>query len=80
MSVLVLIEPGEELSLQAVSLAREVGGPVHAFSVTDDPSVGAYGVQTLHVPDDERLSATERPFSPVAIGRPSAYATRMPTW
>ena len=57
MSVLVLIEPGEELSLQAVSLARAVGGPGHGFSVTDDPSVGAYGVQTLHVPDDERLSA-----------------------
>ena len=33
MSVLVLVEPGEELSLQAVSLARDLGGPVHALAV-----------------------------------------------
>jgi electron transfer flavoprotein alpha subunit len=56
-SVLVLVEPGEELSLQAISFARELGGPVHAFSVSEDPAVGAYGVQTLHVAEDDRLSA-----------------------
>jgi electron transfer flavoprotein alpha subunit len=57
MSVLVLVEPGEELSLQAVSLARDLGGPVHAFSTAPVPGLGAYGVQTLHVADDQRLSA-----------------------
>ena len=49
MSVLVLVEPGEELSLQAVSLARDLGGPVHAFATAEVPGLGAYGVQTLHV-------------------------------
>jgi electron transfer flavoprotein alpha subunit len=57
MAVLVLIEPNEELSLQAVSLARDLGGPVHAFSVSEVPGLGAYGVETLHVAADGRLSA-----------------------
>jgi electron transfer flavoprotein alpha subunit len=57
MSVLVLVEPGEELSLQAVSLARDLGGPVHAFATVNVPGLGAYGVQTLHLADDERMSA-----------------------
>ena len=57
MSVLVLVEPGEELSLQAISLARDLGGPVHAFSTADAPGLGAYGVETLHLAEDDRLSA-----------------------
>jgi electron transfer flavoprotein alpha subunit len=57
MSVLVLVEPGEELSLQAISLARDLGGPVHALTVGAAPELGAYGVQTLHTVDDGRLSA-----------------------
>jgi electron transfer flavoprotein alpha subunit len=57
MSVLVLVEPGEELSLQAISLARDLGGPVHAFAAASVPGLGAYGVQTLHVAEDERLSS-----------------------
>ena len=58
MSVLVLVEPGEELSLQAVSLARDLGGPVHALSVGDPGAeLGAYGVETVHVAADDRLSA-----------------------
>jgi len=57
MAVLALVEPGEELSLQALSLARDLGEPLHAFSVAEDPSLGAYGVRTLHVAEDERLSA-----------------------
>jgi electron transfer flavoprotein alpha subunit len=57
MSVLVLVEPGEELSLQAVSLARDLGGPLHGFSTVDVPGLGAYGLETLHVADDERLAA-----------------------
>ena len=58
MTVLVLVEPGEELSFQAITLARDLGGPVHALSVRDaGAELGAYGVETLHVVDDDRLSA-----------------------
>jgi electron transfer flavoprotein alpha subunit len=58
MTVLVLVEPAEELSLQAISLARDLGGPVHALSVGDPGTeLGAYGVETLHVVQDDRLSA-----------------------
>ena len=58
MSVLVLVEPGEELSLQAISLARDLGGPLHALSVGEAVSgLGAYGVETLHVAEHDGLSA-----------------------
>ena len=58
MSVLVLVEPGEELSLQAVSLARDLGGPVHALSFGEvGTELGAYGVETLHSVRDDRLVA-----------------------
>ena len=45
MSVLVLLEPGDELSLQALALARTLGGPVHGVSV--GPAEAA--VDVLHV-------------------------------
>jgi len=58
MSVVVLVEPGEELSLQAVTLARDLGGPLHALSVGEPGTeLGAYGVETLHRVEDDRLSA-----------------------
>jgi electron transfer flavoprotein alpha subunit len=57
MTVLALVEPGEELSLQALSLARDLGDPLHAFTVGDVPGLGAYGVSTVHVAQDDRLSA-----------------------
>jgi electron transfer flavoprotein alpha subunit len=58
MTVLVLVEPHEELSLQAISLARDLGGPVHALAVGEAVTrLGAYGVETLHVTEDDRLSA-----------------------
>jgi electron transfer flavoprotein alpha subunit len=68
MSVLVLVEHAggqvDELSLQAVALARDVSGgePLAALLVGDgarDASggLGAHGVATAHVPEDERLSA-----------------------
>jgi electron transfer flavoprotein alpha subunit len=57
MSVLVLVEPGEELSLQALTLARDLGSPVHVLAFTDSPDLGAYGVETVHVAEDDRLSA-----------------------
>jgi electron transfer flavoprotein alpha subunit len=58
MSVLVLVEAGEELSLQAISLARDLGSPVHALAVGESVTgLGAYGVETLHLAEDDRLSA-----------------------
>jgi electron transfer flavoprotein alpha subunit len=58
MPVLVLVEPGEELSLQALTLARDLGSPVHAVSVGDPGTeLGAYGVETLHLVEDDRLTA-----------------------
>ena len=58
MSVLALVEPGEELSLQALTLARDLGSPVHALSVGDPGTeLGAYGVETLHLVEDDRLTA-----------------------
>jgi electron transfer flavoprotein alpha subunit len=63
MSVLALVEPGEELSLQALTLARDLGEPLHAFSTSDDSGLGAYGVQTLHLAEDERLSV----YAPAAL-------------
>ena len=56
MSVLVLVEPGEELSLQALSLARELGGPVHALAF-DTAELGAYGVESVHVAQHDELSS-----------------------
>ena len=50
----------DELSLQALALARELGDPVHAALVGDASgadALGAYGVQTVHVADGEQLSA-----------------------
>jgi electron transfer flavoprotein alpha subunit len=58
MSALVLVEPGEELSLQAISLARDLGSPLHALSVGEAVTgLGAYGVETLHVAEHDGLSA-----------------------
>jgi electron transfer flavoprotein alpha subunit len=57
MAVLALVEPGEELSLQALTLARDLGGPVHVLSFDDQPELGAYGVETVHVAEHEHLSS-----------------------
>jgi electron transfer flavoprotein alpha subunit len=57
MSVLVLIEPGEELSLQALTLARDLGDPVHVLTFADQPELGAYGVDTVYVAEHEQLSS-----------------------
>ena len=56
MTVLALVEPGEELSLQALSLARDLGGPVHALAF-ESTELGAYGVETVHVAGHDRLSS-----------------------
>ena len=56
MAVLALVEPGEELSLQALSLARELGEPVHALAF-ESTELGAYGVETVYVAEHEQLSS-----------------------
>jgi electron transfer flavoprotein alpha subunit len=62
MSVLALVEHDagspDELSLQALALARDLDGPLHALAVGGSVTgLGAYGVETLHVAEDDRLSA-----------------------
>jgi electron transfer flavoprotein alpha subunit len=75
MAVLALVEQDagavDELSLQALALARELGEPLHALIVgaaaaaTGGPAdangsaaaLGAHGVQTAHVAQGERLAA-----------------------
>jgi electron transfer flavoprotein alpha subunit len=62
MSVLVLVEQDagapDELSLQALALARDLGSPVHALTIGPGVTeLGAYGVETLHTVEDDRLSA-----------------------
>jgi electron transfer flavoprotein alpha subunit len=49
-SVLVLVEPGDELSLQALALARGLGSPVHAVSVGGPAEVA---VDVLYVAEVE---------------------------
>jgi electron transfer flavoprotein alpha subunit len=62
MTVLALVEHDagllDELSLQALSLARDLGGPLHALTIgRPGTELGAYGVETLHIVEDDRLSA-----------------------
>ena len=64
MTVLVLVEHGpegvDELSLQALALARQLGEPVEALLVGAGGAdaaagLGAHGVTSAHVAEDERL-------------------------
>jgi electron transfer flavoprotein alpha subunit len=62
MTVLALVEheagSPDELSLQALALARDLGGPVHALTIGGAVTgLGAYGVETVHAAEDDRLSA-----------------------
>ena len=50
MSALVFVEPGDELSLQALALARGLGEPVHAVSVGESAKVVA---DVLHIAEIE---------------------------
>jgi electron transfer flavoprotein alpha subunit len=70
--LLVLVEHDagsvDELSLQALALARELGQPVEALFVGDGEAaagLGAHGVATVHVAEDERLAA----YAPAAWAR-----------
>jgi electron transfer flavoprotein alpha subunit len=71
-TVLVLVEhdagAADELSLQALTLARDLGDPVEAVLVGGGEAaaaLGAYGVATVHVAEDARLSA----YAPAAWAR-----------
>ena len=66
MSALVLVEHGpegvDELSLQALALARQLGEPLAALLVGPGGAdaaagLGAHGVTSVHVAEDERLGA-----------------------
>ena len=66
MTVLVLVEHGpegvDELSLQALALARQLGEPVEALLVGPGGAdaaagLGAHGVASAHVAEDDRLGA-----------------------
>ena len=67
-AVLVLVEHGaegvDELSLQALSLARDLAGEEPLTALLVGPGgreaaggLGAYGVATAHLAEDERLAA-----------------------
>jgi electron transfer flavoprotein alpha subunit len=62
MTVMALVEQEggspDELSLQALGLARDLGSPLHALTIGGPVTeLGAYGVETLHTVEDDRLSA-----------------------
>ena len=70
--ILVLVEHDarsiDELSLQALALARALGEPVEAMLVGSAEAagaLGAHGVGTVHVAEDERLAA----YAPAAWAR-----------
>jgi electron transfer flavoprotein alpha subunit len=62
---LVLIQPGDEASLQAITLARRLGGPVHALLVGTDEGASDLGVDVVHVARNDGLTA----FAPDAWAR-----------
>jgi electron transfer flavoprotein alpha subunit len=62
MTVLALVEQEagapDDLSLQALALARDLGSPLHALTIGGPVTeLGAYGVETLHTVEDDRLAA-----------------------
>lgn len=65
---LVLIQPGDEASLQAITLARSLGGPVHALLVGTDEGASALAVDVVHVARHDRLTG----FAPDAWARITA--------
>jgi electron transfer flavoprotein alpha subunit len=65
MANLVLIQPGDEVSLQAITLARSLGGPVHALLVGTDEGASELGVDTVHVARHDGLTG----FAPDAWAR-----------
>jgi len=62
---LVLIQPGDEASLQAITLARSLGGPVHALLIGSDEGASELAVDVVHVARHDGLTG----FAPDAWAR-----------
>ncbi len=62
---LVLIQPGDEASLQAITLARALGGPVHALLIGSDEGASELAVDVVHVARHDGLAG----FAPDAWAR-----------
>ncbi len=62
---LVLVQPGDEASLQAITLARALGGPVHALLIGTDEGASELGVDVVHVARHDGLTG----FAPDAWSR-----------
>ncbi len=62
---LVLIELGDDVSRQAITLARALGGPVHALLVGSADAAADLAVDTVHVASDARLTG----YAPDAVAR-----------
>jgi electron transfer flavoprotein alpha subunit len=62
---LVLIQPDDEPSLQAITLARGLGGPVHALLVGSDFGASELAVDVVHVARHDGLTG----FAPDAWAR-----------
>jgi electron transfer flavoprotein alpha subunit len=62
---LVLIQAGDEPSLQAITLARALGGPVHALLIGTDEGAATLGVDGVHVARHAGLTG----FAPDAWAR-----------
>jgi electron transfer flavoprotein alpha subunit len=65
---LVLIQPGDEVSLQAITLARSLGGPVHALLVGTDEGASDLAVDIVHVARHDGLTG----YAPDAWARIAA--------
>ncbi len=61
--VLVYVEEPSELGQQALAFARELGGPVHAF--TADVTAPVEGVETLYVAEGDAFAS----YAPAAIAQ-----------
>ena len=53
---LVLIQPGDEVSLQAITLARSLGGPVHALLIGTEQGADQLAVDVVHVARHDGLT------------------------
>ncbi|MDX6375906.1 MAG: electron transfer flavoprotein alpha subunit [Gaiellaceae bacterium] len=62
---LVLLQPGDEASLQAITLARSLGGPVHALLIGTDEGAADLAVDVVHVARHDGLTG----FAPDAWAR-----------
>src|SRR5947209_4641195 len=53
---LVLIQPADEASLQAITVARQLGGPVHALLVGTDEGASEIAADVVHIARHDGLT------------------------